>query len=250
MQATRPVYAGLFLVTLATLMFEILLTRIFSVTMWYHFAFVAISVAMFGMTGGALLVYLARNFFSADKTQFHMSLSALLFGVTMVAAFLIHLAIPGITGGSNFAPLALSLTYVVISIPFGFSGICVCLALTRFTRQVGRVYAADLAGAATGCIVIIYALKITDGPTAVILCAVIACFGATALGLSCAHPWVMRISRIAAISLGSFVIGNTVLVHAQQPLLRLVWVRGEKEARPMYERWNSFSRIIVDGDPS
>src|SRR5512147_871130 len=137
-------YAGLFFVTLSTLMFETLLTRIFSVTMWYHFAFVAISVAMFGMTAGALLVYLARNFFSAEKTQFHMSLSALLFGVTMVAAFLLHLAIPLLTKGSNLAPLALSLTYTVISIPFVFSGICVCLALTRFPRQVGKLYAADL----------------------------------------------------------------------------------------------------------
>ena len=51
-------YTGLFFVALATLMYEILLTRIFSVTMLYHFAFVALSLAMFGMTAGALLVYL------------------------------------------------------------------------------------------------------------------------------------------------------------------------------------------------
>src|SRR5688572_5693316 len=44
--ATRWTYGGLFMVALSTLMFEILLTRIFSVTMYYHFAFVAISVAM------------------------------------------------------------------------------------------------------------------------------------------------------------------------------------------------------------
>ena len=51
--AGRGTFAGLFLVALATLMYEILLTRIFSVTMWYHFAFVAISIALFGMTLGA-----------------------------------------------------------------------------------------------------------------------------------------------------------------------------------------------------
>jgi hypothetical protein len=56
--ATARTYTGLFLVTLATLMFEILLTRIFSVTLWYHYAFIAISVALFGMTAGAVLVYL------------------------------------------------------------------------------------------------------------------------------------------------------------------------------------------------
>ena len=57
-RAGAGVYAGLFIVTLSTLMYEIALTRIFSVTMWYHFAFVAISVALFGMTVGALLVHL------------------------------------------------------------------------------------------------------------------------------------------------------------------------------------------------
>ena len=58
MQATVRTYAGLSLVTLATLMLQILLTRIFSVTLWYHFAFMAVSIAMFGMTMGAILVYL------------------------------------------------------------------------------------------------------------------------------------------------------------------------------------------------
>ena len=57
LRARGGTYAGLFMVTLSTLMYEIGLTRIFSVTMWYHFAFVAISVALFGMTIGALIVH-------------------------------------------------------------------------------------------------------------------------------------------------------------------------------------------------
>ena len=57
-RAGAPTFAGLFLVTLATLTYQLLLTRIFSVTMYYHFAFVAISVTMFGMAVGALMVYL------------------------------------------------------------------------------------------------------------------------------------------------------------------------------------------------
>ena len=60
-------YAGLFLLTLAALMHEILLTRIFSVTLWYHFAFVAISVAMFGMTVGAVWVYLNPDRYPAER---------------------------------------------------------------------------------------------------------------------------------------------------------------------------------------
>ena len=57
-------YAGIFMVALATLMYEIILTRIFSVTMFYHFAFMAISIAMFGMSVGAIVVYLLPHYFS------------------------------------------------------------------------------------------------------------------------------------------------------------------------------------------
>ena len=57
----KSIYAGLFFVTLGTLMYEILLPRIFSVTMFYHFAFMAVSLAMFGMTVGAVIVYLCGN---------------------------------------------------------------------------------------------------------------------------------------------------------------------------------------------
>lgn len=63
----RSAYVGLFLVSCSTLMLELLLTRIFSVTLWYHFAFMVVSIAMFGMTAGALLVYLRPRAFSLRR---------------------------------------------------------------------------------------------------------------------------------------------------------------------------------------
>ena len=65
---TRFTYLGLFLVALATLTHQVLLTRIFSVTMWYHFAFVAISIAMFGMT--QIVRARMREFGSAGQTRY------------------------------------------------------------------------------------------------------------------------------------------------------------------------------------
>src|SRR5262245_25737141 len=120
-RATPNTYIGLFLVTLATLMNEVLLTRIFSVTMWYHFAFMAISVAMFGMTLGALLVYLAPDFFTPERSTRHLGLSALWMAVTLVLSFLTHLNVPFILNRSITAFYGMALTYAVISIPFVFS---------------------------------------------------------------------------------------------------------------------------------
>src|SRR4249920_737463 len=93
-RAGLPVYSGLFFTTLSTLMYEVLLTRIFSVTMWYHFAFVAISVAMFGMTVGALVVYLRPGWFPAEQLARRLGGSALLFGLAIVLSLLTQLIVP------------------------------------------------------------------------------------------------------------------------------------------------------------
>src|SRR6266566_4833117 len=90
-RASRLTYASLFLVALATLMYEVLLTRIFSVTLYYHFAFVAVSVALFGMTVGAVLVYLLPALFAPERARRAMAISSLLFGITTVLTFIVHL---------------------------------------------------------------------------------------------------------------------------------------------------------------
>jgi len=244
----KQTYVGLFMVTLATLMYEILLTRIFSVNMWYHFAFVAISVAMFGMTVGAILVYLFPNYFTQGRAKYHISLSSLLFAVSIVLSFLTHLSIPFVTEKSIVGLYSLALTYVVISVPFVFSGICVCLAMTKFPRQVSKLYAADLAGAAFGCIFLIYTLNITDGPTAVIIVAFVASIGTVFFAADGGFKKLMRIALIFGLLSVFFVAVNTFLVSKQLSLLRLIWVKGRFEYRPLYEKWNSFSRIRINGN--
>jgi len=249
MRADKRTYAGLFVITLSTLMYEILLTRIFSVTMWYHFAFVAISVAMFGMTVGALAVYLRPAHFTPQRTRRHLGLSALCFAVSIVFSFLTHLSIPFKVDLSITGLYAIALNYAVLAVPFVFSGICVCLALTRFPGQVGRLYAADLAGAALGCVLLVLVLEVTDGPTAVIGVACLASLGAWLFTPPGESRRLTRAAAICTVLLAVLALGHTWLVWQQRPALRLVWVKDEYEPRPLYEKWNSFSRIQVNGDP-
>lgn len=246
---TIRVYAGLFLVTLATLMYEILLTRIFSVTMWYHFAFLAISVAMFGMTVGAIVTYLRPAFFTRQRAGRHLAASALLFAVTSVLSFLVHLSIPFVVHKSLVGVVAFALNYAVIAVPFVFSGICVSLALTKFPEHVGRLYAVDLAGAACGCIVTIWALELTDGPTAVVVVAALAALGSLLFALDTTSTRLRRGAATSCAVLVLFGFANTALAGESSGLVRLVWVKSELEEAGLYEKWNSFSRIRVDGTP-
>jgi hypothetical protein len=171
-------FAGLFLVTLSTLTYQLLLTRIFSVTMYYHFAFVAISVTMFGMSVGALLVYLRSDLFTADRLPRHLTAGALGFALTIVASFLAHVWLPFRPELSIAGLASVIVTYAVLSIPFTFSGVVVSLALTRFPSQVSGLYAADLAGAALGCALLGPLLRVTDAPTAIVAMAAVAAVGA------------------------------------------------------------------------
>src|SRR3989441_6599629 len=86
----RSTYIGLFLTTLSLLQLELFLTRIFSVTMWYHFAFMAISLAMFGLAAGAVLVEVMK------KREPHRSLAnaGLLFALSSAVCFTAQLYIP------------------------------------------------------------------------------------------------------------------------------------------------------------
>ncbi len=246
--ATKKTYLGLFFVALATLMYEILLTRIFSVTMWYHFAFVAVSVAMFGLSVGGIVVYLFPGLFTQERTRQHLTISALLFAATVIISFVIHLRIPFLADESLAGLASVALTYVVISVPFFFSGTCVCLVLTRFSRQVSKLYAADLAGAALGCILLLYVLDFSDGPATMLVVAFLASLGAVCFSRDIPLQKLRRMAWVYSLLFLAFAGVQTVSAWNGRPFIRIVWAKGQPQGVPLYEKWNSFSRIRVYGD--
>jgi type IV secretory pathway TrbD component len=146
-------HVGLFLLALATLMYEVLLTRIFSVTTWYHFAFLAISITLFGLSLGGILVYVKPKIFRVEDTDKHVALSALWFAGLSVLAILVHLYSPMIVAGADsqtVISVGLLCTLPFTLLAFTASGIGISLALTRYPAKVNSLYAADLLGAALG----------------------------------------------------------------------------------------------------
>src|SRR5438552_5412046 len=172
----RSTYIGLFLTTLSLLQLELFLTRIFSVTMWYHFAFMAISLAMLGLAAGAVLVEVM------EKRDPHTTLAktGLMFALSSAVCFTAQLYIPADPETEIWWT---TLAFAIIAVPFVFAGMAVCVALTRFPAQTGSLYAADLAGSAAGCVLTIPILNHVHAPTAVILNATIAALAAVAFSL-------------------------------------------------------------------
>jgi len=245
----RKMYGGLFMVTLSTLMLEILLTRIFSVTMWYHFAFMAISIAMFGMTAGAVAVYLLPKRFPQVQAARQMSRHALLFAVAALAAFLVHLYVPFRPQMTLAGLASVAVTFAALSLPFFFSGICVTIALTRFPAHINRLYAADLAGAAVGSFLLFFTLGVLDGPTSVIFVAFLAAMGGLLFALEAGAGKLRWLSATVGAVFIALIVFNAVLADPGSRLFSIRRVKGIREPALIYEKWSSYARVAVRKQP-
>src|SRR5262245_55513685 len=231
-------------------MYEILLTRIFSVTMLYHFAFVALSLAMFGMTVGALIVYLAPGLFPPERLAHRIAAAAVFFPIAIVLSMLTDLSIPFRVTGSIVLIYAVVFTFAVIAVPFIASGVAICLTLTGFPARVSRLYGADLAGAAAGSVLLIGVIGWSDGPTSVLWVAFLASIGAVAFAAGSGSRSLRVLSMLSLVVMGASAAGHTLLVWRGRPVFRIVYSKGSYEPPPLYETWNSYSRVRVTGDAS
>src|SRR6187402_2417848 len=132
--------AGVASIAGAILMIELALTRIFSVTMYYHFAFLAISIALFGLSASGVLVYILRHRLSPVPTGRLLTVGALVHAVaTLVAlACLVRIRV-----GLNYSPrnLALMLSiYLLATLPFLTGGTVISAAFARLTARINLLY--------------------------------------------------------------------------------------------------------------
>jgi spermidine synthase len=229
------------------LTFQIVQTRILSVMVWYYMAFFAISVAMLGMTAGAVWAYLKRDQFAAVPLPATLTDFALLTAVSMPLSVLVQFCLVTEFSISFTTIAAWAILMAAMAAPYVFSGVAVSLALTRSPFPRGLVYGVDLIGASLGCFAVIALLNLLDGPTAVILAGVVAACSAAAFAASGdvlrnPRPWWKRPVPLAILLLICAVL-NAALPIGLRPIL----VKGNFEISGLrrYEKWNSYSRIVA-----
>jgi hypothetical protein len=147
-----PPLLGISLIALATLMLQVSLTRVFSLLVWYHFAFLAIAIALLGFTGGGLLTQLRSKLREGDVAR-RLALLCLLFTVSTVVALLVAPRLP--FEGSVLRDVKQLASFVALIamflVPFTCAGVAVSLALATHAASVSRLYFADLVGSGCGC---------------------------------------------------------------------------------------------------
>jgi hypothetical protein len=236
---------GLFLMCAGTLMYEVVLTRILSVTSWYYLAFVSISMAMFGMTAGALSVQLRPGLFTQERIRRRLAQCAMAAAIALPLSLVTMLAIPVDVSFALQTIYSFVLLSAVISVPFFFSGVTVCLSLTRSGYPMGRVYFTDLAGAALGCLASVLLLSLVDAPSAIFIISALLFVGAAAYGTYAGEAAIRRRSLLCAVAMLFFGIANSRSLHGIQP----IWSKGEIDRRIgiLAEKWNPISKVRARG---
>jgi hypothetical protein len=228
------VYFCLALTTMATLLLELSLTRIFSVVFYYHFAFLAISIALFGLGTGGVFSYVVAGWKGSVFT--YMGRLSALNGILVVGALWGILAQPNYPSNWDYA-----LVYFTTALPFFIAGTVVSLAISETIERVNRVYFFDLLGAAGGCLLLIPLLDNFGGPNTVIAAAIVY---ATAGAIWYSMAGSVK-GRAACVALALILVAFLTYNRHGRPIVDIRRAKGQTIATEFFQKWNSFSRIGV-----
>jgi len=236
----RSLLAGVAISSFAALLLELALTRLFSVVLFYHFAFLVISIALLGLGAGGVFAHLGKS--GLDRFQTRTFLSWLCVSnalvVPIVLEIVLHVPVSLTLSRANF--LRLTAIYLASAVPFVITGFEFSILFARESRHISRLYGADLMGGALACLGIVPLLNWLGGPNTILFAGAMAAMAGAAWATSAN----IRKFTLALFTLLLLVIGAN---HAGR-LIDVVYAKGifRDKAWVEFARWNAISRVEVD----
>jgi spermidine synthase len=161
----RALYLGVFLISMGVLLLEISLTRIFSYSIWYHFTYVTISLAMLGFGASGAVLASSEKLAGLDM---RLAQRAALIGAVSVPVMLV------IVSKVPFHPFQLFsdptqivfmvIYYIAVTLPFFCAGLAISCAFKSIPQEASRIYSWDLLGAGAGCLSVVTAIHLFGVP--------------------------------------------------------------------------------------
>ncbi len=235
----RRLYIGLFTLSFSLLLFELTLIRVYSATLFYHFAFMAISVAMLGLAAAGLTVHLYPGYFLPERLDRWTRRWSAVYAVSVMVVLWIVFRIPvNAYLPPNQIAWKLTAIYLLSAVPFYSAGLVFSGLFAALPHRIGGLYAWDLVGAGLGALGIILLMNLTGGESAVFY---IAACGFLAAGIFAAPghrtlPIVLA-AIVVVMGLSNPSVGWLRILYSKGMSLRALEVH--------YNRWNSFSRVMA-----
>jgi len=240
-EVSQPaLFAGLALTSFAALLLELALTRLFSVVLFYHFAFLAISIALLGLGAGGVFAYLLKRWIGRFDTRTLAMWLCMVNSVTvlLVLEIVLHVPVALEVSWKNF--MRLTVLYLAAAAPFFLTGVIFSVTFARETRRISRLYGADLGGGALACLAVVPLLNWIGGPNTIL-------FASVALTVAAA-VWAPSHNgrRVAGALLAAFLM--LIAGNLSDRLIDVVYAKGllRDPSWVEFARWNALSRVEVD----
>lgn len=235
----RAVMLAVALVSLSSLLLELALTRLFSVVLFYHFAFFAISVALLGLGSGGVFAHIRQEWLARFDMRTLGAWLCLMNSIFILCSVevVLHTPVSLEVTGRNFGKL--TIIYLAAAVPFFLTGLLFSVLFARSSGHISQLYGADLAGGATACLAVVPLLNFIGAPNALLLAS--ACM-AVAAGL-----WADQIKlRRTAYALAAIFI-LLMAANYSGKIIDVIYAKGiYRDPKWIeYSRWNAISRIEV-----
>ena len=231
---------GVAISSFAALLLELALTRLFSVVLFYHFAFLAISIALLGLGSGGVFAYLTKRWLMRFRIRPLLTLlscvNALV--VPVVLEIVLHLPVSLELSRGNF--LRLTAMYLASAAPFFVTGLEFSSIFARESQHIPRLYGADLVGGALACLGVVPLLNWLGAPNALMFSAFMSAVAALIwASTSTGRRFILGLAAALVIIIAANRSGKLIdIVYAKGKLRDPSWVE--------FARWNAISRIEVD----
>jgi len=236
----RTLFAGLGLTSFAALLLELALTRLFSVVLFYHFAFLAISIALLGLGAGGVFAYLLKKRLARTDTRALAARLCIDNSILVLFVLEIVLRVPVALEVSRRNFLHLSAIYVAAALPFFMTGLLFSVVFARETWRAPRLYGADLGGGALACLTVVPLLNWIGAPNTILAASVAM---AAAAMIWAASPTTRK---VAGGLLALFVV--LIVANHSSRLIDVTYAKGlfRDPGWVEFARWNALSRVEVD----
>lgn len=237
-----PIFAAVLSLSYAVLVFEVALTRVFSVILSYHGVFVIVSGALLGLGLGSLL--LKRGLKVLPDSV--VSLSSGLFAALVTMTLLGIRMVPALGGGRLWVLVLLG------GLPFVSAGFAISGLFQRFADRIPLLYGADLLGAALGAVTVVPLLDTFGSPNTVLFSGAIGGLATLLTEASRTRRFPAAASAVFLVFAGAFglMAGRRIQLHlpiSDDPdkEMHQILANPALKARVIESRWSSFGQTDV-----
>ncbi|MDH5362044.1 MAG: hypothetical protein OEW84_01860 [Aigarchaeota archaeon] len=241
-------YSGILLVSVATLILEVSLTRLFSVSGWHHLAFMVVSISLFGLAASGTFLSVFQKKLGAH-TDFLLFTFSGLFSLSCVAGFAVANAVPFDPFKLSWDPtqiLHIVVYYICLGAPFFFSGLCVAVVLSRMIENASRFYFSNLLGSGLGSVIALGIFGPLSGSEVIVFTGFIGAVSMLLFSLNTRRRGSF-IGAAAGLGLLTLLLLNAehVIPMSISPYKGLQAALRYPNSKLILTRWNEFSRVDV-----